>query len=123
MATLEAGLRQRRDELREAIRAELLSGDEEHFTDLAGRVHDLGDESAADLLMDLNLASVHREVVELRQVEDALQRIAMGGYGRCVDCGVDIDATRLEAQPTASRCVTCQQRYEETHAGERGPSI
>ena len=49
---------------------------------------------------------------EQRQVEIALQRIAQGSYGKCVDCGKDIPAARLEAMPEAVRCIDDQRRYE-----------
>ena len=41
--------------LREEISLELLSTDEQQYIDLAGEVHDLGDASLADLLVDLQL--------------------------------------------------------------------
>jgi RNA polymerase-binding transcription factor DksA len=41
-----------------------------------------------------------------------LQRLDEGTYGRCVDCGQDLSAARLEAKPEAARCVTCQGKAE-----------
>lgn len=114
---LEAKLRQRFDELRETIRSELSASDEEHYQELAGRVHDLGDESMADLLTDLAIASIDREITEIREVEAALQRVPQGSYGICNDCGAPIGFERLSAQPAASRCVVCQDKFEKTHAG------
>ena len=46
-------------------------------------------------------------LAEMRQIEAALQRIDDGAYGVCVDCGDDIAMARLEAMPTAIRCITC----------------
>ena len=37
---------------------------------------------------------------------------ADNSYGRCVDCGVDIDPRRLLAQPAAARCIRCQAEAE-----------
>lgn len=51
---------------------------------------------------------------EADQVELALQRVAAGDYGKCVDCGKDIPAARLEAVPESIRCIDDQQRYEAT---------
>jgi len=107
------------DELREIIRAELLRSDNEHFLDLAGRVHDLEEESVADLLVDINLAIIDQHVQEIREVERALLRLSAGTYGRCVDCGNEIESARLEASPSVSRCIVCQSRREGhfAHAG------
>jgi len=107
-----------RNRLREEIRQELLRSDQEQYSELAGRVHDAGDESVADLLVDLNVAAVSRSIRELRETEAALQRIAMGSYGLCVECGEEIPAERLDAYPTAARCVVHQEAWERLHAGE-----
>jgi DnaK suppressor protein len=60
-------------------------------------------------------AEQERDVDELRQIAAAKERMERGGYGECVDCGVDIAFARLEVQPAAARCVPCQERYERTH--------
>jgi len=36
-------------------------------------------------------------------------------YGRCQDCGGGIGEERLEALPTAIRCVRCQAAWEQSH--------
>lgn len=33
--------------------------------------------------------------------------------GRCQDCGLPIGAERLEALPSATRCVNCQAAWEQ----------
>lgn len=53
-----------------------------------------------------------RDQRELQAVRAALQRIADGSYGECVDCAKSIPATRLEASPAAMRCVDCQTKLE-----------
>ena len=35
-----------------------------------------------------------------------------GGYGRCRDCGMEIDPRRLAADPAAALCITCRQSAE-----------
>jgi RNA polymerase-binding transcription factor len=50
---------------------------------------------------------------ELRDVDDALARIASGTYGRCLDCGGAIAAARLEVLPQAARCITCQRAADQ----------
>ena len=51
---------------------------------------------------------------EAESVELALGRLADGEYGKCVDCGKEIPAARLEAIPEAIRCIDDQARYEAT---------
>jgi RNA polymerase-binding transcription factor DksA len=107
------------DALREDIQRELAKCDGEHYQALADRVADPAEHAVADLLVDLDLAEIDRDVEELRGLEGGLLRLALGRYGVCTDCEAPIDAARLHYEPGAMRCLACQQRYER-RAGERG---
>lgn len=53
-----------------------------------------------------------RQMVEtaadnVRRLEQAVERIEQGTYGRCVTCGAPIPPERLEAIPDATTCVNC----------------
>lgn len=109
----------RRDELRRIIHDELLATQREEFVELAGQVHDSGDESIAELLIGIDLASRQRELEEMQDVEAALERITAGSFGECMDCGDDINRSRLDAYPTAKRCLRCQTHYETTQRAGR----
>ena len=119
---LKKRLEQQASELREEIRQELIQSDNEQYIDLAGRVHDEGDESIANLLSDWNITNVDRQITALRGVEAALSRISMGGYGICQECDNNIDFERLKAQPAADRCFACQQE-DERRKGTKNPSL
>jgi DnaK suppressor protein len=121
--TLAKTLQERDRELRAEIRAQLLQSGEESHKDLAGLVADPGDESVANMLTDINIAAVARDVREIREIEAAQQRIADGTYGVCVDCGGEIGYARLQAYPTAQRCVVCQEKREKTYAQENHPTL
>ena len=116
-------LRQRLEErfyaLRMEIAQELRESDEAPYIELAGRVHDDAEASVAELLKDLNLASVDRHVEEIRAIDAALMRMAARTYGICVACHAPIPLARLKAQPSAQRCQPCQARWEKT--GSTGP--
>ena len=116
-------LEQRYSELREEIRQELLKSDEQHFIDLAGQVHDLQDESVADLLVDLDLAILDMHIEEIRDIDAALMRIATGTYGQCEDCSSVIAEARMHACATARRCQPCQTHFESSHAVPPHPSM
>lgn len=105
-------LQAREAQLHAAIRDALLRGDDEQYAQIAGQVHDLEDEALADLLVDVNLADITRDIQELRDVAAALRRIGLGTYGICSGCKAAIARARLEAYPTAKRCITCQQEEE-----------
>lgn len=44
------------------------------------------------------------------EIDAALARIDAGTFGRCLSCGIDIPAERLQLRPFAAACVPCQQR-------------
>jgi RNA polymerase-binding transcription factor DksA len=50
------------------------------------------------------LEATRRHVGEL---EEAVSRLDAGSYGVCEVCGKAIPPERLEARPTARRCVSC----------------
>jgi RNA polymerase-binding protein DksA len=49
---------------------------------------------------------------ELVEVERAFARLDAGDYGHCEVCGKPIGDERLEARPTATRCIEHQQQLE-----------
>lgn len=65
-------------------------------------------EQAVDLADDEALEGVDDVLrAEAQQVRLALTRIDNGTYGTCANCGDAIPLDRLEAQPTATRCIKC----------------
>lgn len=48
----------------------------------------------------------------LEQVDEALQRIEEGSYGRCMDCGKQIEEARLEAVPWTRYCLEDQEKHD-----------
>lgn len=70
-------------------------------------------------LVDLRVLEAGRELAELRAIDTALERLAAGKYGVCEDCGDEIERGRIEAHPTATRCLICQLHYERTYAQAR----
>ena len=81
----------------------------------AGVVGDHGDNATDHLQTGIRHVEMSRDIEELDQIEAARRRLADGSYGECVDCTQPIDERRLLAQPTASRCAPCQERYEREH--------
>jgi RNA polymerase-binding transcription factor DksA len=61
-----------------------------------------------------NDAAVQRDLQEMRDILAARARIRAGVYGRCIDCGDAIAYRRLQAYPTAKRCLACQRAHEVT---------
>ncbi|HOV75224.1 MAG TPA: TraR/DksA C4-type zinc finger protein [Candidatus Hydrogenedentes bacterium] len=58
----------------------------------------------------LNIATGESE--RLRDVTDALKRIANGTYGVCEGCEEQIPKKRLEVFPAARYCIKCKSKLE-----------
>lgn len=106
-----------RRELLEQMRQQMRESEQSDRSDRLSQLKDPGDYSVADVMSDMALEQLDREVEKLRAISDAERRIQQGTYGECEDCGVEIQAARLLAQPTASRCIDCQEKFEREHIG------
>lgn len=123
ISTLQTTLGERLAALRDGLREHLLKSDDDRARLLADRVRDAEDESVADLIVDLDLAEVDRDIEELRDVEAALDRMRTNAYGVCAGCAGAIPYERLTAYPTAKRCIRCQRVHEKTYAHKETASL
>jgi DnaK suppressor protein len=95
----------RRAQLRESeagMRDSELADYDQHEADQATEMHEQELDETTDMLL----------AAEAENVEIALQRLAEGKYGICIDCGEEIPAARLEAIPESIRCIKDQRIYE-----------
>ena len=79
------------------------------------------DQHPADIATDISEADreealIDAAVLRREEAQAALARLDDGTYGVCVDCGEQIAEARLEFRPEASRCLACQERFEESEA-------
>ena len=116
-------MRDRYAVLREELRAGLAASDNEAYRKLAGEVADSGEESLANLLVDVRLAEIDRDQEEINDIDAAMTRMHSGVYGICIDCGTAVPFARLQAYPTAKRCEPCQRRHERTFRGPEAPTL
>jgi DnaK suppressor protein len=60
--------------------------------------------------MELNLMTSEGNVIEL--IDEAIERLVDDEYGKCIDCGCNINPERLEAIPYAQCCIRCKSARE-----------
>ncbi|ABA88313.1 zinc finger transcriptional regulator, TraR/DksA family [Syntrophotalea carbinolica DSM 2380] len=84
-------------------------------------VADTADQGLTDSLKDYLhlLGDAGRE--EILEIDEALERLRDGSYGRCEACGKTIDIARLEILPFTRRCLTCRQEAEKEAKTKAGP--
>src|SRR4030095_13746462 len=68
--------------------------------------HDVGDASVADEVASEEFTEAEHNSAVLKQVREALDRVADGTFGRCVVDGGPIEERRLEGVPRAPTCLT-----------------
>lgn len=81
-------------------------------TEAASETAHLDESALSDVVDDLDYALVSLQAETLDKIDEALDRLAAGEYGYCLDCGGEIPARRLEALPFAVRCRDCEQANE-----------
>jgi len=121
--TFRKRLQARLSELSQGVQEEVIRSDNQHFADVAGEVHDPEEASVANLVIDVDLQTIDRHIQEIREIESALIRIGSREFGICIDCEQPIALARLEANPTAERCIACQSVYEKEQALTHLPTL
>jgi len=75
------------------------------------------DLASDDYEEEVILGLLENEAQLLAEVNDALDRIGRGTFGRCENCGREISRARLEALPYARYCIRCAQKLQADTGG------
>jgi DnaK suppressor protein len=96
-------------------RAMLLNEAEVALNELPGQTifPDLGDQATAETDRNFMLRLRGREQRLLKKIDQALERVEVGTFGICEDCGNEINLKRLEARPVTTMCIDCKTLQEE----------
>src|SRR5271165_4752606 len=105
--------RQQLLEKRQELLARIGRGQEEARDSHVAEVEDSGDRVVSTEDKEAGFQEATQASQALRQVEEALQRIASGRFRICLACGKPIDADRLKALPWAALCLPDQQKIDQ----------
>lgn len=83
----------------------------EKFSD--DQVQDPGDQALSSTMESLKSSIQDTRIDEFNRIVKALKMIDEGTYGICVDCELPISERRLKMYPDATRCLACQEAFEE----------
>ncbi len=83
-----------------------------YLQDEASNFPDPADRAAQEEEFSIELRTRDRERKLIRKIDDTLERLEHGDYGYCGGCGIEIGLRRLEARPTAEKCVDCKSLDE-----------
>jgi DnaK suppressor protein len=84
---------------------------------------DIGDRGAAESRTALDFQFNENACVTLRQIDEAIARIATGTYGICEVTGDLIPIERLRALPFARCTAKAQERLERTMSSGRSRQV
>lgn len=70
---------------------------------------EIADAATDTLTMELDSAFQRGAAARVTAIDGALQRMRLGQFGTCVNCGKEISRARLEAIPWTPYCRDCAQ--------------
>ena len=112
---------ERFQKLLEERRSELLkAADETRGQGMGVEQDDLADEvdlASSEWGQAMNLRLRDRELVLLKKINKALEKIKKGEFGECERCGDEISIKRLDARPVAELCIRCKEELERVEKG------
>ena len=73
---------------------------------------DQSDRASQEEEFTVELRTRERERKLLYKIEKSLNELSKLDYGYCSSCGTEIGIRRLEARPTATRCIDCKTLEE-----------
>tara|TARA_B110000014_G_C20126756_1_gene601130 strand:+ start:10686 stop:11294 length:609 start_codon:yes stop_codon:yes gene_type:complete len=73
---------------------------------------DQSDRASQEEEFTLELRTRERERKLLAKIEQSIEELKASDYGYCRSCGIEIGIRRLEARPTATRCIDCKTLEE-----------
>src|SRR5689334_23249100 len=73
----------------------------------------LGDLGSANYEEEVSVGLMENEDQLLVEINDALERIEQGTFGRCEECNEEISRKRLEVLPYARYCLRCARKLQD----------
>ena len=99
-------------QLRADLRNAMLSAVEQGREAGSDDTRDIADQAVASYQKEFLFSQSTNGHAQLTLVTAALDRIAEGTYGECLNCGKTIGFKRLEALPWTPYCIDCQEKIE-----------
>ena len=92
-----------------ALKSDALKNSKKDAGGVPTHIADLGtDVFERDL--EIDLSNSESRILDL--IEQAIEKIRKGSFGRCEVCGKQISVARLKVLPYAKHCIDCQRERE-----------
>ena len=87
--------------------------------DLSSHSYHMADQGTDHMEREMAFMFASKSGRLVYHIDEALQRIKDGSYGKCQGCGRPISIDRLQAVPHARMCIECKSAEEEKKPGRR----
>lgn len=104
-------VRRELEDRRSTLEDELRQSNEEKVTD--DQVQDPGDQTVSSTMETLKSSMQDSRIAEYNRIVKAIEMLDEGTYGVCMDCDGAISEKRLKSFPNSTRCIACQEAFEE----------
>jgi DnaK suppressor protein len=85
------------------------------------------DKASIDQSTDEILRFRNRDLLYLKKINFALEKMDKGTYGLCEECDCEIKFERLMARPVAEMCISCKEEAERdesfSYSGKKSKSL
>jgi DnaK suppressor protein len=98
--------------MREEILSKARKLKEDSYTLGTDGIQDMADAASNAYNADILMSISNNDLQILKDVDNALDKISNETYGACEECDEKINEKRLEVNPTARYCITCQRILE-----------
>lgn len=123
LAKYEAALLKKRDQmLKEMGHVENQHGRstlKEATGDLSSHSYHMADQGTDHMEREMAFMVKSKSGRLVYHIDQALQRIKDGTFGKCSVCGKQISSSRLNAVPHARLCIECKSAEEDRKSGRR----
>jgi len=99
--------------IREDILSKAKKLQEDTYTLGTDGIQDMADAASNSYNADILMSISDNDLRLLKDIDNALDKIANGTYGICEECEEIINEKRLEANPVARYCIACKRLIEE----------
>jgi DnaK suppressor protein len=86
---------------------------EDSYTLGTDGIQDMADAASNSYNADILMSISDNDLNLLKDIDNALDKIANRTYAICEECEENISEKRLEANPVARYCITCKRIIEE----------
>ena len=87
--------------------------------DLSHYSYHMADQGTDNMEREMTFAIASKSRRLVYHIDEALSRIKDGTYGKCENCGKQIQPGRLKVVPHARLCIQCKSEEEEQKAGRQ----